>query len=172
MAVHLYVDVDGVLNALAPTSDSGWESYESVVVRGYRIQWSPELVVRLNALAAREDTAMHWLTTWGADAPGALCPALGIDGRDWPVLGPVEHHIGGRSWGGLADGPWWKLEAIAQHLPDGVPAVWLDDDLRHDPDALAWVEQRGDVLGIAPALETGLTRAEVDQVERFVAGAG
>lgn len=169
--VNLYVDVDGVLNAVSwHAPDWDWPDDQISQVDGFPIRWSATMVARLNRLAARPEVTPYWLTTWGRRAAEILSPGLGVEGGDWVVLGDRERE---RAIDTLAGGAsWWKLDAIRAHLPHGTAAVWIDDDLRRDPDALAWVEERGDVLAVAPATAFALTPQHFERIEAFVEGRG
>jgi hypothetical protein len=67
---------------------------------------------------------------------------------------------------------WWKLaaaRAVAEAEP-GRRIVWIDDDLA-DPadDTSEWLAAHGQVLVVAPDLVAGLTHAELDRVEAWLA---
>ena len=165
--MNLYVDVDGVLNAVSwHAPDWDWPDAQLSQVDGYPIRWSASMVARLNRLADRADVTAYWLTTWGRRAAEILSPALGVEGADWSVVGDTERARAVDTLVGSAR--WWKLDAIRAHLPGGTPAVWIDDDLCRDPDALGWVEERGDVLPVSPATEFALTPQHFEQIEAYV----
>lgn len=162
-SARIYFDVDGVFNAVARNvPDWGWGSHARAKVLGYPILYSPDFVALVNRIATTPGVGVYWLTTWCHEAPGKLAPALGIDGRDWPVVG-YEH------WRSATGLPWWKHRAIVEHLEgfDG-PVLWIDDDHGVDPAAVAWLAGQPQVLAIAPHPGMGVTRAEADIIERFV----
>lgn len=169
MSTDIYLDVDGVLNAVSPSTPRswGWGESECVTVNGFPIRYSPLLVERLNALAAREDVTVWWLTTWERDAATLLAPAIGLNGSAWEVLGTDEHYSKE-----LADG-WWKWHAVVDHfLSSGTRAVWIDDDLGFDRKAQEWAAMHvadGTLLTVSPATHRGLTVAEFDAIESWIA---
>lgn len=162
---RLYLDVDGVLNAVTrEVPDWGWDAHRRKVVNGWPITYSPDLIAVLNRIAKTPGLGVYWLTTWCHEAPNFLAPALGIDGADWPVVG-FEH------WQRARPRSWWKLAAIQEHL-DGFDGgvVWIDDDHGYDPAAKAWLAGQPQIAAIAPSSVVGITRAEAELIERFAAG--
>lgn len=162
---RLYLDVDGVLNAVTRrVPDWGWERQQTEEVNGYPINWSPDLIDVLNRVSKTPGLGVYWLTTWCDDAPTMLAPVLGLDGAEWPVVG-YEHWRDSRS--GL---PWWKHLAIVEHLAgfDG-GVLWIDDDHGVDSVCRAWLAGQPQVLAMAPATSVGITRAEAELIERFAA---
>lgn len=159
----LYLDVDGVINPYGAQGRTGWGSDWALADAGILdVAFAPELVRRLNALAARSALRCVWLTTWERMAPELLCPAIMLDGGAWPVLSGARRDHGGS---------WWKLDAIrrdvARHPADRL--VWLDDQLDHEPQALAWAEAWGArMLHISPDPRCGLTPRHLDAVEAFL----
>lgn len=104
MSTTIYLDVDGVINAIGRThpepKHTGFPEYKSIMANGYQIAYAPELIAMLNALAARDDVTIKWLTTWEHDAAKVLSPLIGLDGMDWqrdsltPKVHPTQKPIG------------------------------------------------------------------------------
>lgn len=163
--VDIYLDVDGVLNAVTFSGvPKGWQwgDVEVVRVNGYLIKYAPAMIERLNALAARDGVRFHWLTTWCQDAPTKLCEAIGLHGQDWPVVGEAEHAKHEFT-------PWWKHTAIKAHHSDDHPVVWVDDDIPFDSKAVRWLSEKDiNFLAIAPRTETGMNPHQMKQIEEFV----
>lgn len=155
-ARRVYVDVDGVLNAVTSSPPAwGWGAHSDAVVNGFPIRWSPELVEVLNEVTAAPGVEAYWLTTWEHDAPKMLAPAIGLKGEDWPVVG-TEHHYSLELQNG-----WWKLVALRDHLGDfDGPVLWLDDDIRFDPVARRWLAEAPNVTAMSPRTELGITRRQ------------
>jgi hypothetical protein len=67
---------------------------------------------------------------------------------------------------------WWKLaaaQAVAEAEPDR-RIVWIDDDLADQAeDTSEWLAANTHVLVVSPDFTTGLTHAELDQVEAWLA---
>ena len=166
MRTTIYLDVDGVLNAVSrrnPTvTSSGWPEYgwESAPINGYPIRWAKSLIAALNELAARPDVTFKWLTTWTHDAAKVLSPAIGIDGQDWEVLEGDQH-----AWGGKRG--WWKLEAIQSDVLSTKPDqfIWIDDDLSMERDAIEWVAGRDNGYAISPFGSEALTRFHIEEIK-------
>lgn len=167
MTTDIYLDVDGVLNAvtLNPPTDAGWDEWQYAVVNGFGITYAPELIARMNALAERDDVTMHWLTTWEHDASNILASAIGLNGERWTVLGTEKHYSKE-----LAGG-WWKHHALVDYFPGReCRAVWIDDDISFDRAAQEWANQYADrLLLVSPSTYRGITRELMDGIDAFVA---
>lgn len=160
MSTTIYLDVDGVLNAVtkkAPTS-TGWGEYARRKVNGFPIMFAPGLIEALNELAARHDVTIKWLTTWEKDAAEDLSPALGLNGQGWAVLTGDQE-----AWRG---GDWWKLHAIKSDVAATPPErfFWIDDDLASEAPALAWLGTHPEGEAVSPHLRLGLTTAHVESI--------
>lgn len=167
---RIYLDVDGVLNALSftnpPKDVVGWDEWESKVVAGFSIQYSPQLIAELNLLSERDDVEFVWLTTWREMAGELIAPALGLKGENWVYL------TDGKSAGGYSYNSWvvwWKLITIQEHVTNShTNFVWIDDDLFMNPDALSWVRGFKNGMSICPRPTHGLTRDDVSAILRFI----
>jgi len=102
MKTTIYLDVDGVLNAVSKKSPTltatGWGEWKTAPVNGWPILWAPELITALNELAAREDVTFKWLTTWTDDAAKVLSPAIGIEGQEWGSSPRRSARMGRPTW--------------------------------------------------------------------------
>lgn len=163
MKTIVYLDVDGVLNAVTRRSPStkitGWDDWQITRVGRWPINHSPAMIAELNALAARDDITFKWLTTWENDAAEKLSPAIGINGQDWEVLHGDQH-----AWGG--DKGWWKLEAIQADIEasEADVFIWIDDDISAELAAIEWVQSRPDVHAISPSSMAGLTQDDLRSI--------
>ncbi len=166
--VDVYLDVDGVLNALHSKPGWGWseESMRAEVINGFLIRWSTELVGRLNDLAALPHVQFHWLTTWLDLAPQMIAPPLGLKGaEEWPVLGAEDHDAPRK----MSDYSWWKLHAARRHAEEtGHRVVWIDDDL-YDTSARQWATTLGDrIMLVQPDYNHGVTKPMMEKIEEWV----
>lgn len=175
--IDIVFDVDGVFNAYPPMQhrrnaprfalDWGWECDPTEVdVIGFPITYSTALVERIHLLVERPTVHPFWLTTWCEHAPQDLCPKIGLNGQEWPVLGVRDR---------LSRLPgWWKFTAIRRHVEDtDHRVIWIDDDLAGERDAQEWVhkvnvENEGRLLGLAPETHNGLTLAHLDLIEHWI----
>lgn len=165
---NIFLDVDGVLNAVsknAPKRNTGWEGeWRTEKVDGYNILFSVELVGRLNALAARDDVQIIWLTTWCERAASNISPALGLNGQDWPVIGAERDEMSYTAG-------WWKLSKLRQYRKlHGLygPSYWVDDDLQFYQPAVDFVrEEREYLRAISPVMHHGLTKKHIEEIEDF-----
>ncbi|SDW56193.1 hypothetical protein SAMN04487917_103318 [Arthrobacter sp. yr096] len=161
--VSIYLDVDGVVNPFSPAGTTDWGTEWSIADAGIlEVAFAPEVVAELNALATHPAARFVWLTTWERLAPEFLCPAIGLNGQDWPVL----------SSQGWDEGPeWWKLVALQKDLAaaGSERIIWLDDQLSQESDARSWAEYQQDrVLCISPNPRKGLSRRELAAVKAFL----
>lgn len=159
--LDVYIDVDGVINAVCRRAHPEWEwgDISVVDVAGFPIHYSPALVDELNRLADLPNVTMHWLTTWENDAATKLCPALGINGADWTVLGREQHAA-------ETDAAWWKLTALRDYFSGrNTRAVWIDDDIPYDEPAREWIESLGGrLIAVTPRTYLGLTPAHMKAI--------
>jgi hypothetical protein len=163
----LLLDVDGVLNAVRPDLPEGWQRGR---FNGYVLSWDPSVVARLRAMHESGAVELQWLTTWTEMADRILAEPLGLPrGLRTHSRDVLPTGFGG-SLRGLSG--WWKLaaaRAVAQAEPDR-RIVWIDDDLADQAeDTSGWIAEHGDVLVIAPDYSIGLTHAELDRVDAWLA---
>lgn len=165
MSTTVYLDVDGVLNAVSRRTPSvkitGWDDWKIQRVGRWPIHHSPAMIAELNALAARDDVTFKWLTTWEDAAAEELSPAIGINGQGWEVLRGDQHAWHGRDW--------WKLQAIRADVEasDG-NFIWIDDDISAERHAIEWAQGREDLLILSPATSQGVMRAELNFAKSFI----
>lgn len=161
--VSIYVDVDGVINPFSPTGATEWGSQWMIADAGILdVAYAPEAVAELNTLARHPAARFVWLTTWERLAPEFLCPAIGLDGQEWPVL----------SSEGWDEGPeWWKLVALQKDMAanGGARVAWIDDQLSRESDAHSWAEyQQGRVLCISPDPRKGLSPRDIGLLRDYL----
>jgi len=170
---HLFLDVDGVLNAFELGLSSGAEMFDDFDVhevefefeagypRTFIVCLSPTMGARIAQLAVD----IHWVTTWEHRADSAIAPLCGLP-RGLPVLSPLDE---AEEWD--LD---WKFLAVRRSVErDPRPFVWIDDDIDYFQDgpvtAREWAASLSlPSLLIAPGGETGLLPQQLDAVEDFV----
>jgi len=166
----IYFDVDGVFNACsveAPSEDeTGWTTWNRKKINGYWIMWSPELVDEVNRLTALPGVTAKWLTTWAELAPEMIAPELEIIGANtWDVVASrkqVRYYMN----------DWWKFKPLQADV-EATQAdrfVWVDDDLFYNRTLVyPFLDSHGDrVLAISPKIEFGITRAHIEDIEKFI----
>ena len=164
----LLLDVDGVLNAVHPDLPSGWRRG---TYNGFVLTWDPTVTARLRALHESGRVEIQWLTTWTVNADKLLAEPMGLPRglRTHDREDVLPTGFGGE-FRGISG--WWKLaaaRAVAQAEP-GRRIVWIDDDLTEQAeDTQEWLAANEQVLVVAPAFFTGLTHAELDRVEAWLA---
>lgn len=167
--VRILLDVDGVLNAVHRQPGDHWSDWQRAECMGFTIRYSPSVAARIGALTLIEGVELRWLTTWEHHANKWICPLFG-----WPDFPVIDRHDIEQHQSGLvvATSGWWKFdEARALYESDGVPFVWIDDDLGHSDDGAGdWITSLdGRALGISPHSEKGLTERLLVEIEEFVA---
>jgi hypothetical protein len=164
----LLLDVDGVLNAGPRQLPDGWGRG---TFNGYVLQWDPTITTRLRELHESGRVEIQWLTTWTTDADALLAEPMGLPrGLRTHARGDAAPTGFGGPLGG-AQG-WWKLGAARDVALDDADRriVWIDDDLADQADDTAdWLAANPHVLVVAPDMTTGLTHAQLDRVEAWLA---
>ncbi|TFV87399.1 HAD domain-containing protein [Blastococcus sp. CT_GayMR16] len=164
----LLLDVDGVLNAVCLDLPEGWQRG---TYNGFVLSWDPTVTARLRALHESGRVELQWLTTWTENADKLLAEPMGLPrglrthGREDVLPTGFEGERRGISG-------WWKL-AAARALAEAEPGrriVWIDDDLAEQAaDTSEWLAANAHVLVVAPDFFVGLTHAELDRVEAWLA---
>jgi len=182
MTTNIYLDVDGVLNALPYDVEhfDTWPStsWRSEIINGYVITWSTDLVYEINLLAAREDVTFKWLTTWCELAQQHIAPGLGLNGAHlWELTNNTrsdDSHFG--SWR-PAERTWWKLAALQGDVETfGEPEkmVWIDDDHgyygSHYESWTASKVESGQLLVVQPRTNLGITPDDLERIKEFIDG--
>ena len=164
----LLLDVDGVLNAVQLDLPPGWRRG---TYNGFVLSWDPTVTARLRGLHESGRVELQWLTTWTVNADRLLAEPMGLP-RGLRTHGREDVLPTGFSGELRGISGWWKL-AVARAVADAEPGrriVWIDDDLAEPAaDTSEWLAANGRVLVVAPDLFVGLTHAQLDQVEAWLA---
>jgi hypothetical protein len=170
---HLFLDVDGVLNAfeLDPSmSTDGFDDFDVHEVEfeleaGYSHTFILCLSPAMGARIAQLAVDIWWATTWEHRADSAIAPLCGLP-RGLPVLTARD---AGEGW----DLDWKFLEVRRTVQSDPRPFVWIDDDI--DFFRIGSITAREWAAGISmpsllitPDARTGLRPQQLDAVEEFV----
>jgi len=185
---RIYLDVDGVLNAIPAASDivtrTGWPRFERVQVNGYWITFAPELLRALEAIhdwthwsldgdEEEDSVEIVWLTTWREKATADLAPAIDFNAKHWRVVSDGDSAHGYVKLGFSDYSYWWKVDALATDLIENPVdyVVWLDDDqVAYNDSVTSIIKKFNDTqfLTIAPHTTVGLTRDHIDLIRQFV----
>lgn len=179
------LDVDGVLNAVAPQSDpsvwTDWRHGRAVAAgRSWTIRWSPSVVAAVHDW--REIAEVQWLTTWGHDANAGLrtlldVPELAVAGTYDDAGDPGERDLLPGTLSAVTPaapdaltGHWWKFDVVRRLLRDEPTRrfVWIDDDLAGQADVRGWMAAHADCLCLAPRPTTGLRPDDLAVVGHFL----
>lgn len=148
------LDVDGVLNAASHRN-----GLNKTMVLGFPIRWSPKVIAKVSELSERVE--VHWCTTWSGLANDALAPALGLPQFPVDAMPLTAESV---SW----NESWWKFLVFKDYVRAGRQVIWTDDDI---PTTLL-KEYKGHerALVLRPNTSTGLTKHDLDRIERWVDG--
>ena len=165
------LDIDGVVNALAPGPLPGsWPAHEWVqrVVHANVPGRGPMVLPILAARpvltfvcdVVRSGSAdVVWHSTWRTSAVTDLAPMLGLP--------PIPISVA-PEWTQQTAGVWWKLPAAQRVVAAGRPLVWTDDDIGVLADQVADLAEHPDTLLIGPDPETGITADQLDAIAAFL----
>jgi len=156
--MRIYLEVDGVINALQAPNLWGQKTFDSITFDGFVFVWSTEAVQKILEVCDRLDAELVWVTGWSENIP-ELARLLGFGhvGAEARVLEDV----------GIGSTPFEKADALLRDLeenPVGVNSgwVWLDsasDDVMQSNEYVqrmmvenGYVPPVSEIVGITPAL--------------------
>jgi hypothetical protein len=161
MKPRVYLDVDGVLNAVCHTPDLDvWPDYTSIRSVGGRMCYSPSVTRIIADWHESEIAEVLWLTTW-EDMAQDMAPEVGL-----PHFGVAGTRRDFDDFMG-----WWKLGVVQRDVATdpGRPFVWIDDDLYYDEDAVRWLNDLATpFLAITPRVSYGLRRDELEGIDAWL----
>jgi hypothetical protein len=172
----LFLDFDGVVNfdgsrsAYTKRSNelnlAGYLRRNSAVSRGrvYNLNYSDEVVTKLNRMKAAHNFSLRWLSTWVDDTAG-LDVTLGLNSNGYVPWDPYTDVTYDNLFEVRASRKYAALKADY----DGEPFVWVDDEA-----TVKFVPSDFDVpyLVLAPDPRYGLTRDHLDEMYDFFAANG
>lgn len=156
--VRIYLDVDGVINACS-TEPEGWKEFKSFKALGFKITYSPVVCEALAHYAQLPGIDMKWLTTWDYNANKQIGEVVGIPSLD----------VAAKCDFGASN--WWKWDAVkAAYEEDGLPFIWIDDDLKYEKSAVAWLYSIDSRLrlGLSPDTSHGLQIHDFKVIDNFL----
>ena len=168
-SVWLFIDVDGVLNAVgeAPLDDHRLVVQVENGLSVFPIRYDPRVVDRLNALTRDGLVQLIWLTTWARAARDSLAPAIGLDPGGRVLADPGDPELARHPYD--PHRPWWKLALLLEAIEDDPdrPVVWVDDDLDDATKARFVNLHPGRSLLLTPDPGVALTLEDLDRLEAF-----
>jgi len=171
-SVWLFIDVDGVLNAVgeAPLDDHRLVVQVENGLSVFPIRYDPRVVDRLNALTRDGLVQLIWLTTWARAARDSLAPAIGLDPGGRVLADPGDPELARHPYD--PHRPWWKLALLLEAIEDDPdqPVAWCDDDLDEGTKGRFADLHPGPSLLITPDPGVGLTLEDLDRIEALSCG--
>lgn len=154
----LYLDIDGVVNFFASRTKYQKHSELGYLCRSsaraedtaYSMDWSPELLHRLDAL---EELEVVLLSTWNSRAESLF---TALQWRADRVLGDVESRY--------SDSLKFQ-ELMADQELNPRPFIWADDTATT---LATWLPDEPDHLILMPDGLIGLTHTNLEEIEDFV----
>lgn len=155
----LYLDVDGVLNALGGQKHwrhgwkPGWDDFKRHKIDGYELYLSQKMGAAILQLVLEGNIEVKWCTTWAENAPRLIAPKLGFP-TDWPVITPNKLVMSALSG--------YKWEAVRRDvIKHRRPTIWIDDEAI-PMDAHQWFERQGvRCLLMEPSVIDGLGQEHI-----------
>lgn len=141
----LFLDVDGVLNAFAPTRAHSVHRLGGTWVKGefrpYTIKFDNDARAMVEALTEHFDVV--WATMWNEKANTEIVPALGVG--PFPVM-LADHNkgwdtalsLGTEQWN--IHRLWYAKTPLLPEYAAGRPFAWLDDD--HSRSDRVWLAEQ------------------------------
>ena len=177
MTIKLFLDVDGVLNALDRTRQT-WPdqtiSYAYSQGSKWPIHASKQCGAALSALETDFGVEIVWLTTWMYDANAQIGPIVGFRGGLAVEGGAQKTNAGsdGMTYGYRN----WKWEFIQNYTTYSEdPFIWVDDEAIPNYDnshtAEKWFEEADAsdrVHLVRTDARVGLTPANIEGIRDFV----
>lgn len=172
---RLYLDIDGVLNAVGSSSTNGteWNCRPKLFhANGFKMRVAMPMVHSLEKLIEDFDLELVWLTTWlcDGDVETAFLPQLGALGGG-RLLNYPEGVGGPETWPDFHDWKWKELLRDQTESPSDF--IWIDDDevpiycdmaltLR------AQADEFGGAMTIAPLPYKGITHEHLRTMRKFL----
>jgi hypothetical protein len=175
---YLFLDVDGVINAMDGLNRGDWPDFHktrvrTVTLRGLRAGRYP---VRISQSMCGELASLpvdvHWATTWEDDANIALGYLTGLPRFPVACTYVDDDPRRAAAHDAAIAGPWKWLDIQVLVDRDPRPVIWLDDeDIPFE--AGQWFEERAiPHLLIRPDENVGLTRAHISEIRAFLTSLG
>ena len=154
----LYLDVDGVLNALSrPLAEWSDMATHYIEVGPYNTEYKVHLSRQMGAALAGLDVEIRWATTWAEDANTHIASKVGL---------PSNLAVSCRPR--LSDSPFKSIAIRAEVESERVPFIWIDDEAIREVDHW-WAKELGiPHLFIEPNPRKGLTPFHIDAIADFL----
>lgn len=123
-----------------------------------KIAFSPEVVRAANRLTDENLAEVFWLSAWRSEV--AALTQIGLNAFEEIVEPDFDTQVTG----------WWKTDAMMGLLESrfaGRKVIWVDDDLKTEPEALMWSAGNG-VVTVSPVSIRGISVDEIEFIIREV----
>lgn len=170
---YLFLDVDGVLNALDGRNKGDWDDFckkdvwaplggvQGSHLQKFRMRISKKMCAALAAL----DAEIHWATTWEHLANDTLHELTGFN--DYPVACRMATGM----THGLLTGEevWWKFVEIYRIVEaDPRPFIWCDDEAIPPFASERFRDLGQPFMLVEPDSDVGLTQEMVQRMRDFI----
>jgi len=191
---YLFLDFDGVVNffssknAYRKRGDTFGYTKKVDIHDGYdfySVNWSSDLVTKMNALKAATGFTWLWHTTWLDKSVKLVDPRLGTNSDgfiNWDAWGGLTKEVGGGGWSG---GPrkvftmssdeideirdTRKYDALKAHVSaNPAPFVWVDDSAtrKYNADDFVGVLDVPHLI-LRPDEKTGIVHWDYERMVKF-----
>ena len=179
MTKYILGDIDGVFNALSPVNPKnltdwlgtwGLEVVDGGAGKSYSIRWSHEMVEEMNRIISKPDVQFIVASTWQDQGKNVLFPTIGLHLPEDTIVFKEATVAWGYSPMGSNLGSWWKLDEFKEfyaHSDSEDSFIWLDDDIKKVVQAIQFVNERDNITAISPFQSLGLTREDLELLDRL-----
>jgi len=158
MGKYIIIDIDGVLNPFYARY-SQLEGFTEYSAQKYSAFLNKELITSWFKKFKDADVNLVWGSAWFQES-NLILEMLDMDEK-WECIKISTEDVGLGTW---------KIKSIRGWVEDNTSPndllVWIDDELEED--AFLWAAERGNMLAIKPAKESGLGETDFQEIWDFL----